>query len=46
MRKPNGWLARILIAIVILYIAFLILLPVAAIFQGAFSKGVTAFLKH
>lgn len=45
MRKPNGWLARILIAIVILYIAFLILLPVAAIFQGAFSKGVAAFFE-
>jgi sulfate transport system permease protein len=43
MRPPKGLLPKILIAIVMLYIAFLILLPVAAIFQGAFSQGVAAF---
>ncbi len=43
MRHPNGILPKLLIALAMGYLAFLILLPVAAIFQGAFAKGVGAF---
>lgn len=44
MRNPTGWLPKILIAIVVAYIAILILLPVAAIFQGALSQGISTFI--
>ena len=45
MRSPSGWLPKILIGVVIAYIAILILLPVAAIFQGAFAQGVAVFFE-
>lgn len=44
MRSPNTILAKILIAIVVLYIGILIFLPIAAIVQGALANGVAAFL--
>jgi sulfate transport system permease protein len=44
MRKPVGLMPKILIGIVIAYVAGLILLPVFAIFQGAFSQGVSTFV--
>lgn len=43
MRKPTGILPKILIGSAVAYLAFLILLPVAAIFQGAFGQGITVF---
>lgn len=45
MRNPAGVLPKVLIGIVLLYVAALILLPVFAIFQGAFSQGVSAFIQ-
>lgn len=44
MYKPTGWLPKALIALVVAYMGVLILLPLAAIVQGAFSQGVDAFL--
>lgn len=43
MHSPKGWLPKLLIAIVIAYLALLILLPIAAILQGAFARGVETF---
>lgn len=45
MRKPNGLLPKILIGIAVAYLAFLILLPLAAIVQGALSRGIDALVK-
>ncbi len=42
--KRSSWVPRLLIAVVLAYIGILILWPVAAIFQGAFSEGVGAVL--
>ena len=44
MRSPKSWFAKLLIGIVVAYLAILILLPLAAIVQGAFSKGVEALV--
>lgn len=43
MRSPKGWVPKLLIGVVLLYIAILILLPLGAIFQGAFARGTAAF---
>lgn len=43
MRSASGLFPKILIAIVAVYVAVLILLPIAAIFQGAFARGVETF---
>ena len=45
MRSPKSWFAKLLIGIVVAYLAILILLPLAAIVQGAFSKGVEALIE-
>lgn len=45
MRNPTGVLPKVLIGLVVLYLAGLILLPVVAIFQGAFAKGVGVFFE-
>lgn len=45
MHSPKGWLAKSLIGIVVAYLAILILVPLAAMVQGAFSKGAEALLK-
>ncbi len=44
MARQIGWVPRLLIGVVLLYIGILILWPVAAIFQGAFSEGMGAFV--
>jgi sulfate transport system permease protein len=44
VHKPTGWLPRGLIALVLAYIGGLVLLPIAAIFQGAFAQGIARFL--
>lgn len=44
MREARGWLPRILIALAVAYLAVLILVPVGAVFVGAFAKGVDAFV--
>ncbi len=44
MRSPTGIVPKILIGVVIAYVAILILLPVFAIFQGAFSQGFNTFV--
>ena len=44
-RTDTSWGPRLLIGIVLLYVGLLILWPVAAIFQGAFSQGVEAVLQ-
>src|SRR5262245_61728716 len=43
MRDPKGFFPKLLIAVVVLYLAFLILLPLGALLQGAFAQGVAAF---
>lgn len=45
MREPKGWIPKLLIGIAVSYLAVLILLPVLAIFQGAFAQGVSAFFE-
>lgn len=45
MRSPNGVLPKVLIGLVVLYLAALILVPVVAIFQGAFAKGIAVFFE-
>jgi sulfate/thiosulfate transport system permease protein len=44
MRKPKGLAPKILIGVVVVYLAILILLPIAAIFQGALAQGVAALI--
>ena len=46
MRNAQGWGAQLLIAVSLLYLAVLILWPVAAIFQGAFARGAGRFLQE
>jgi len=43
MRSPAGIFPKVLIFIVVAYLTFLILVPVGAIFWGAFSKGIETF---
>lgn len=43
MREANGWAPKVLIAIAVAYLLLVILVPVGAVFAGAFSKGVEAF---
>lgn len=45
MREPKGWIPKLLIGIAVLYLAVLILLPVLAIFQGAFAQGAAVFFE-
>ncbi len=45
MREPKGWLPKLLIALVVAYFSLLVLLPLAAIVQGAFSQGVSVFVQ-
>ena len=40
----QGWVPKVLIGIALGYLVILVLVPVAAIFQGAFSSGVGEFL--
>lgn len=42
-KKDGGWGPRILILIVIVYVAFLVLAPITALVSGAFQKGLPAF---
>lgn len=44
MRKPTGLLPKILIGIVVAYLGFLIMLPLAGIVQGALSRGFDALV--
>ncbi len=46
-KSPAGsvWVARILIALVLAYVAFLILAPIAALLEGAFQNGFGAILQ-
>lgn len=46
MRKQYGWVPRILIGIALAYLTILILVPIAAIFQGAFSRGAGQFVEE
>src|SRR5919199_6614674 len=46
MRTQQGWLPRILIGLALAYLGVLIVWPVAAIFQGAFSRGVGRFVEE
>lgn len=43
MRSAKGLLPKTLIGIVVAYLGVLILLPIAAIFQGAFARGAEEF---
>jgi sulfate transport system permease protein len=45
VRKPKGWLPKVLIGLVVLYIGVLILLPLGAILQGAFAQGWNGFAR-
>lgn len=44
MSRPQGLLPKLLIGIALAYLAALILLPIAAIFQGAFARGSAPFV--
>ncbi len=44
MHNQNVWVRRILISIALLYLVILVGAPVAAIFQGAFVRGIGAFV--
>lgn len=45
MSSPKGWLPKLLILITLAYLGVLVVLPIGAVFQGAFAKGVGAFLE-
>lgn len=45
MHSPKGWLPKILIAVVLLYLGILVVLPIGAVFYGAFAKGWDAFIE-
>lgn len=45
MRNPTGLLPKLLIGGAVSYLAVLILLPIAAIVQGAFAQGVGVFFE-
>ncbi|HZQ08317.1 MAG TPA: sulfate ABC transporter permease subunit [Anaerolineae bacterium] len=45
MYSAKGFLPKLLIGIVLAYLGVLIFLPIAAIVQGAFSKGIDALLE-
>lgn len=42
-KKEGGWGPRIIILIVITYVAFLVLAPISALVNGALQKGLPAF---
>lgn len=45
MRRPRGWIPKILITAALAYLALLVLVPIAAIFQGAFMSGLAPFVE-
>lgn len=45
MHSPKGLMPKILIALALAYLAILVGLPIAAIFQGAFAQGVGRFVE-
>lgn len=45
MRSPTGIFPKILIGAAMVYLAVLVLLPIAAIFQGAFGRGIAFFFE-
>ncbi len=45
MHNQKSWVPQVLIAIALAYLAILIVWPVVAIFQGAFSRGVGPFIE-
>lgn len=45
MHNPKGWLPKVLIFITLAYLGILVVLPIAAVFQGAFAKGIDTFVE-
>lgn len=44
MHSPKGFFPKLLIVIALTYLAVLVVLPIGAVFQGAFAKGITPVL--
>lgn len=42
-RKGGGWGPRLLVLVVVAYVAFLVLTPITALVAGAFEKGLPSF---